>query len=184
MACLEIGSFLGEKFRFKEVGAESRGRDDSPGRSLEALERVRELPLLDPATKATNSSSEAMLRRGTGVSSRGGTLDKTLPSTHVKIWSQNQLEERAKLEVDLLFGSSDRPPFLPLPRLLLCFSPCSLISRLGLSGPLSLTQERLACPLSQSSRPPCFPLQPFRPFRILSPPPPSGRWAPRVSEPS
>lgn len=93
------------------------------------LLRVRELPLVDPATKATNSSSEAMLRRETGVSSWDGILDKTLPSTQVKIWSQNQLEERAKLEVDLLFGLGDRPPFSPLPRLLLCFRPCSLISR-------------------------------------------------------
>lgn len=183
-----MGSFLGEKFRFKEVGAESRGRNDSPRRSLEALERVRELPPVDPATKATkatNSNSEAMLRRGTGVSSWDGTLDKTLPSTHVKIWSQNQLEKRAKLEVDLLFGSSDRPPFLPLPRLLLCFSLCSLISRPPRFVWPTLSDPGTACLSPKPELPAALlSLQPLGPFRILSPPPPSGRWAPRVSEPS
>lgn len=123
------------------------------------LLRVRELPLVDPATKDTNSSSEAMLRRGTGVSSWDGILDKTLPSTQVKTWSQNQLEERAKLEVDLLFGSGDRPSFSPLPQLLLCFRPCSLISR----------QPRFVWPTLSDPGTACLSPLPELPAALLSP---------------
>lgn len=82
----------------------------------------------NPNTKTTNPSSEAMVRSGTGTSPWDGTLDKSLPSTHAKIWRQNQLEEPAKVEADLLCGLSDGSPFSSRPRLLQCFGPASLIT--------------------------------------------------------
>lgn len=68
-------------------------------------ERVRGLPLEDLDTKATNPNSEAMVRRGTRVSSWDGTLDKTLPSTHVED-SETKINSRNPQNRRLIFSSA------------------------------------------------------------------------------
>lgn len=99
------------KSRFKEVGAESGGRDSSREEVCRLSERVRGLPLEDLDTKATNPNSEAMVRRGTRVSSWDGTLGKTLPSTHVED-SETKTNLRNPQNRRLIFSSAQATDLL------------------------------------------------------------------------